>query len=110
MRALSGQGAQGERVGTLALDRAVFCRAFHCHMARPAAEALTAWDFARRAVRRALNRGKAIVIYVEQGRVRIAMEGSDQFSALAESGECIGVYDADCLVRDMAADIAEHFK
>lgn len=69
-----------------------------------------AWEFAGKVIDRAIARGKRIVVYLESERVTFAMSDTRHFRERMTSGDFIGVYSDECLIRDLVADIAEFFE
>ena len=73
------------------------------------AEALTAWDFARRVHAIALATGKPVAVYVVAGELRYAWRDEAKYESVLESQGLVGIYDPDMLMRHMVEDIAEYF-
>lgn len=69
-----------------------------------------AWEFAGKVIERAIARGKRIVVYRNHGRVTFAVSDTRHFRERMTSGDFIGVYSDECLIRDLVADIAEFFE
>lgn len=97
----------------LALDPGIFRGAVHSPhraMGRPANTSLTAWEFADKVVKYALDRGRQVAVYRKNGAVLMALQGTKTFDEALGWKTLIGVYDADCLVRDLRDDLQEYFK
>ena len=69
-----------------------------------------AWEFAGKVIDRAIARGKRIVVYEEGGRVTFAVSDTRHFRERMTSGDFIGVYTDECLIRDLVSDLEEFFK
>lgn len=69
-----------------------------------------AWEFAGKVIERAIARGKRIVVYRNHGRVTFAVSDTRHFRERMTSGDFIGVYTDECLMRDLVSDIEEFFE
>ena len=69
-----------------------------------------AWEFAGKVIDRAIARGKRIVVYEEGGKVTFAVSDTRHFRSRMTSGDFIGVYTDECLIRDLVSDLEEFFK
>lgn len=77
--------------------------------ADPVAEALTAWDFARRVRAIALATGKPVAVYVIDGDLRYAWRDEVRYERVLEEPGLVGIYDPDMLMRHLVEDIAQYF-
>lgn len=93
----------------LAVDPGVFRGTVLCGMARPANASLTAWEFAEKVVAYSLDRGRPVALFLDGATVRMALHGTSNYTTALNSPALIGVYDADCLVRDLTTDLKEFF-
>jgi len=73
------------------------------------AEALTAWDFARRVRAIALATGKPVAVYVIDGDLRYAWRDEARYERVLEEPGLVGIYDPDMLMRHLVEDIVQYF-
>ncbi len=79
-------------------------------MGRPANTSLTAWEFAEKVQKYALDRGRRVAVYRKDGALLTALQGTQTFEKALRLKSLIGVYDADVLVRDLRDDVKEFFR
>lgn len=94
----------------LAFHSSILCSPVPRSMARPSNVSLTAWEFAEKVVAYALDRGRKVAVYQHEGGIHMVLHGTPRYEKVVASRKLVGVYDADCLVRDLRDDVKEYFK
>lgn len=70
----------------------------------------TARSYAEFLVDRMETTGRRVVVYVKNGVVASATEGTSMFNKIElECDVLVGYYDADCLARHLTEDLKEYF-